>query len=286
MINSLKLVKMLPRLVLIWAIIPPFLFCRGAKANDAVFVTVKTRENINLRFFLAKTPEASAVLLLFEGGPGMPSFPVQQRSGFMTKSLNLFVKQGFNVVLLQAPDDQRDFRGGMHPDYRETQGHLMDVEKIISWLETHVDLPIWLLGISLGTRSVANVAIKTTKKIKGIVLLSSSTNPPGQTKSLQNFGLELLKIPILTIAHNNDNCPGTPPLGAKEIIEKAVSSKKAVARIFFGGKQVGLHPCRPMMYHTFFGELDVINALSVYALFLISAMMCPSCCSNCCKKED
>ena len=261
LINSLKLVKMLPRLVLIWAIIPPFLFYWGAKANDAVFVTVKTRENINLPFFLAKTPKASAVLLLFEGGPGMPSLPVQQRSGFMTKSLNLFVKQDFNVVLLQAPDDQRNFRGGMHPDYRETQEHLMDVEKIISWLETHVDLPIWLLGISLGTRSVANVVVKTTKTIKGIVLLSSSTNPPGHRKPVQNFPFQPLTIPVLAIAHNNDDCAGTPPFGAKQIVKKAVSSKRAIAQFFSGGKQVGQNPCRPMTHHTFFGLEQKVVAM-------------------------
>ena len=255
----------MPRFILIWTMVFPFFFCWGAKANDTVVVKLKTRGNVNLPFLFSKNPNPLAVLLLFEGGPGMPSFPFQQRSGFMTKSLKFFVKHGFNVILLQPPDDQRDFRGGMHPNYRETKEHLMDVEKIISWVEAHIDLPLWLLGISLGTRSVANVAIKTTKKIKGIVLLSSSTNPPEQTKSVQNFGLELLKIPVLTIAHNNDNCPGTPPLGAKEIIEKAVSSKKAVARIFFGGKQVGLHPCRPMTYHTFFGiERKVVAVIAKF----------------------
>ena len=92
------------------------------------------------------------------------SFSTKKR--FYDQILKFFVKHGFNVILLQAPDDQRDFRGGMHPNYRETKEHLMDVEKVISWVEAHIDLPVWLLGISLGTRSVANVAIKLLKKLR------------------------------------------------------------------------------------------------------------------------
>ena len=41
-----------------------------------------------------------------------------------------------------------------------------------------------------------------------------------------------------------------------------------------------------LMYHTFWGDLDVINALTVYALFLISGVMSCSCCNASCKKED
>jgi len=40
------------------------------------------------------------------------------------------------------------------------------------------------------------------------------------------------------------------------------------------------------MYHTFWGDLGVIDALTVYALFLISGVMSCSCCNTSCKKED
>ena len=41
-----------------------------------------------------------------------------------------------------------------------------------------------------------------------------------------------------------------------------------------------------LMYHTFWGDLGVIDALAVYALFLISGVMSCSCCNTSCKKED
>tara|TARA_B100000315_G_C14430537_1_gene519934 strand:+ start:554 stop:745 length:192 start_codon:yes stop_codon:yes gene_type:complete len=44
-----------------------------------------------------------------------------------------------------------------------------------------------------------------------------------------------------------------------------------------------------LMYHTFTVDgLEVIPTLTAYALFLISAVLCCSCCNKdgCCKKEE
>ena len=102
---------------------------------------------------------------------------------------------------------------------------------------------------------------KALMPINVFVLLSSSTNPPGHRKPVQNFPFQPLTLPVLAIAHNNDDCAGTPPFGAKQIVKKAVSSKRAIAQFFSGGKQVGQNPCRPMTHHTFFGLEQKVVAM-------------------------
>ena len=144
--------------------------------------------------------------------------------------------------------------------------HIKDIDAVVSWMKKKTKLPIWLVGISLGSISAASYAVRGNQSIAGVVLMSSPTNPPHpRRRSVAEMGLDKIKVPVLAIAHGGDKCAGTPPAGAKKIVEASTSSPNAKAIIFTGGHDSGGNPCRPGTHHTFDGiEQEVVSAIAAF----------------------
>ena len=209
--------------------------------------------------FKAKSPLAT--ILMFEGAGGV--FNPGGR-GFVNSNYDAFVERGFTVVIMSPPADRNNFArfGGMHPRFRESAWHVRDIDAVVSMLRSKGPQPVLLLGISLGTKSVANYAANRSNKIDGVVFLSSSTRPPPAFKSVTDHRLSSITSPVLAIAHNADICSGTPPRGAREIANAAHNSVDAKAQFFDGGINAGRSPCGANSYHTFYGiEDDVVSAI-------------------------
>jgi len=233
-------------------------------AAQAASRTVATRPGVTVRIDVVVPDGATAMVVLLPGGGGR----VQARSeGFAHLAQSSFVRVGVAAALVGAPSDERNFLGGMHPDFRESEAHVTDIDAAMAALQAQVGLPVWVAGVSLGTRSAAHYAIQRTDSIAGVVLLSSSTNPP-RGKPVDAFALDRITVPLLAIAHRDDECPGTPPAGAERIAAAATASPNAVVKIFTGGQNFGANPCRPETYHTFFGIEDAV--VSAIAEFIAS----------------
>ncbi len=230
-------------------------------AAQAASRTVATRPGVTVRIDVVVPDGATAMVILLPGGGGR----VQTRSeGFAHFAQSRFLRAGVAVALVGAPSDQRNFLGGMHPVFRESKAHVTDIDTAVAVLQAQAGLPVWVAGISLGSRSAAHYAIQRTDRIAGVVLLSSSTNPP-RGKPVDAFALERITVPLLAIAHRDDECPGTPPAGAERIVAAATASPNAVVKIFTGGQNFGANPCRPETHHTFFGiEGAVVSAIAEF----------------------
>lgn len=223
--------------------------------------TIATRPGVTVKVDLQVPDGAVALVLLFEGGGGRIR---SSAKGFAQLAQAVFPRKGIASALLDAPSDQRNFMGGMHPKFRMSAEHVADIDAVVAALQAQTGLPVWILGVSLGSRSVARYAVQRSDRIAGVVLLSSSTNNP-RGKPIDAFSLHNVTVPLLAVAHRDDSCRGTPPEGAQRIVSAATASPDATARFFTGGRNRGRQACGIETHHTFFGiEDQVVSAIARY----------------------
>jgi pimeloyl-ACP methyl ester carboxylesterase len=226
-------------------------------------LSLETRPGVTVALDLQAPANAPALVLLFEGGGGQMG---GSHEGFAAITHGRLRGEGLASALLGAPSDQRGFMGGMHPRFRTSEAHVADIDKVVAQLKARTGLPVWILGVSLGTRSAAWYAARRPEAIDGVVLLSSSTANP-KAKPVDAFPLRRISVPLLAIAHERDACSGTPPAGARRIVAAATASRAAEARFFSGGRNKGRQPCGLRTYHTFYGiEDEVVAAVAEFIL--------------------
>jgi len=219
-----------------------------AGAADASERTFHTRPGITVRTLAAVPADARAVLLLFEGAQGLLAPGYQ---GFAHRVFARFAAHGIGAVLIDAPADGSGFRGGL------------DLDIIVAALKRDTGLPVWVLGVSNGTRSAARYAMQRSDRIAGVVLVSSSTNPPFGTPLGELPGIADVAVPLLAIAHRDDACRGSPPAGATAIAAAAANAPHAAAMLFTGGLNDGPLPCGVETHHQLYGlEDDVAAAIA------------------------
>ena len=224
-------------------------------------ITLSTRPEVMQSFLYQQSKNPVASVILFEGGPGeiddSKRFP-----GFLQGSRRLFAGKGFSVATVEPPSDRGgDLRG--RDAFRLSEEHLQDVEAIIRWLKKQAHVPVWLVGVSLGTQSVAWIGSSTREKLGGLVLASSKTR--GRGRSVLEMELHKIRVPTLIVHHKEDACPGTPLSATKLILESLKNSPQADAKIFDGGYDEGNRPCIPGGPHTFNGiESEVVTVIYAF----------------------
>lgn len=224
--------------------------------------TIETRAGVSVDFQVEMPEGARALVLLFEGSDGI----VRPGSkGFAHKAYPILLRHGIAAALMDAPTGRDGFRGGLDPNFRESQAHIADIDAVIRALRQLYGLPIWILGTSNGTRSAATYAMHRNKVIAGVVLASSSTDPPyGDPIHAQPL-IGSVSVPLLALAHLGDKCLGSPPEGAAEIARAATGSPAAAAMLFTGGLNTGPAPCGAETHHAFYGiEEEVVSAIAAF----------------------
>ncbi len=239
-----------------------------SKAAIAERAMVETRSGVSVGYELNIPDGAKAVVLLYEGGGGKIN---NDPAGFAQIAHGLFHKQGIASALVAPPSDQSNFMGGMHPRFRASREHMMDIGKTIQKVKQDTGLPVWLLGVSLGTRSVAAYATRMPDTVEGLILVSSSTSPK-RGKGIQDMPFPNVRVPVLAVAHSKDRCQGTPPSGAKLIANAASNSVYAESVVLEGGRNKGKDPCGIQTYHTFFAmEKQAVEEISRFILKFIGS---------------
>jgi dienelactone hydrolase len=225
-------------------------------------VTLSPRPGVTMKVVVQRPAEAPrASLVLFEGGPGKISGS-SESGGLLVEHQEAFTKKGFVTALVDAPSDRAN---GLLGGFRLSGQHLTDIRAVVDHLREKESIPVWLVGISLGTQSAAYAGVHLSDQIGGIVLLSSKTRPQPVGKPITELKLGQIRVPVLIGTHASDNCPGTPPSGAQEVAKALVNSPKAVVQTFTGGRSKSGDPCTPGGYHTFTGlEPTVIDAVSAF----------------------
>lgn len=225
----------------------------------AAMYTVDTRRGYTVDVLAEAPAGATALILLFEGGQGLLR---RGSKGFAHRAYPILLRHGIAAAMMDAPAADDGFKGGLDTGFRESSAHMSDIDAVVRALTRRYGLPVWVLGTSNGTRSAAAYAIHRGKALAGVVLASSSTDPPFGTPIEFLRGIESITIPLLVIAHLEDQCLGSPPEGAAAIARAAIGSPAAVVQTFSGGLNTGAIPCGPETHHAFYGvEEDVVSTV-------------------------
>ena len=118
-------------------------------------VTLATRPGVTVRVLLiSPNIPPKGLFLFFHGGEGsLVSIEGRSKSFFA----RLFREQGFITALVDVPSDRPYGVTGTDP-FRVSKEHLEDVKTVIDFLSQKWSEPIYLIGHSAGTTSVAYLA--------------------------------------------------------------------------------------------------------------------------------
>ena len=202
------------------------------------------------------TPVASVILLEGDDGTillgGTIEAPEIQSEGFLARNADAFADEGLLVALVGAPSD---YPAGVDINYRISSKQSDDVAAVVDWIDARESVPIWVLGMSLGTYSATNSAIRLSSMVDGFALCSASTSPTGGPMPNGILDMELAEsgAPALIVGHQDDTCPGTPPKGVTAIADGLTDASSVTQRIFTGGSPAESQPCGPKSPHGYFG---------------------------------
>jgi len=239
--------------------VPRRLQTPGGRGIGGEIVVLPTRPGVKQRVLVVRSEEkAKGSVVLFMGGPGTTPFwkagdGFNLAGNFLIRSTSLFTQQGFVAVIVEPPSDQS---GGFGDIFRESPMHAKDIQVVVSHLAERGDTPVFLVGTSRGTLSVAYLAAELkSNHVKGIVL----------TSSMDNISLEKTDYPVLFVHHQEDECFVTTYADALQSYERVSSPQKAFVTVR-GGKPATGRECGPFAEHGFLGkEIEVVKVITDWA---------------------
>jgi len=140
------------------------------------------------------------------------------------------------------------------------------VRQVMHWLRQNLKRPVWLIGTSRGTQSVASIATRfagTPDAPQGIVLTSTIlTDNTG--RPVPAMPLEKLKLPVLVVHHEQDGCRHCSYSGIPALMQKLTAASRSDLQAYRGGIDRG-DPCEAMAYHGFNGlEKEVVANIAAW----------------------
>ncbi|MGH8617323.1 MAG: alpha/beta hydrolase [Burkholderiales bacterium] len=231
-------------------------------------VDVPTRGGVTQRLLVITPPQPKAVVVLFAGGHGGLQLAPDGRIGwgggnFLVRARDLFAQQGYMTVVIDASSDRQ--REPFLSGYRQTAEHVADVKAVIAWSRQQAKLPVWLIGTSRGTQSVAYVAtqLQGADAPDGIVLTSSIVDDP-RGRAVPRMDLELIRIPTLVVHHEEDGCRLCLFRDVPRLMSGLSTAPRKELIAFRGGVDIG-DPCEARAYHGYNGlEPQVVSAIAAW----------------------
>ena len=252
------------------------LISESAEIKSSKLVKLETRPGVKLKFIVIKPTNPVASVILLEGGGGLLQLSsifgkptIGSGKGFLSRTRKEFAKSGLMVALVDKPSGRQK----LNPSFRMSSKHAQDLKTVVSHLKSEADVPIWLVGMSRGTFSALNGAIRLKEEVDGLVLVSSVTRGRKKWKiydshpnAILNMDLDQITAPTLIVHHKDDKCETCPASGAQKIKDALVNSKKAENMYFTGGKRAAQgrlgKPCKPLSTHGYYGiEKEVVSAI-------------------------
>lgn len=255
----------MPRRALFWMIaVTAYAFVAGtASAQQASLVSVQSPRGAKQAFIFIKPDKPVASVILFAGGHGALRLKSATSMGwgsqnFLVRTRDNFARQGFMVAVMDAPPDQQGARG-MNAVFRMSNAHASDIGAVADYLKKQADVPVWLVGTSMGTFSAAGGGI-ATKNVDGIVLTSTITRakPNWNIRTSHPHGvasmkLSAIKVPTFVLSHRHDGCDITPASDTPKLTKALTGSRKVESALLDGGSAPRSDPCLAMSQHGFLG---------------------------------
>jgi len=228
-------------------------------AETAAVIDVPTRPGIVERVLVLAAANPKAVVLLFAGGHG--GLQIRQNGSFtwgagnfLVRSRDLFVSQGLTVVVVDALSDRQTlpYLSG----FRLTPEHVADIRALIAWARRRqAGVPVWLVGTSRGTQSVAFAATElagTADGPDGIVLTSTILVDRPGNRPVPAMDLAKITVPALVVHHRLDGCRYCQYRDVPTLMDRLSATPRKDLITAEGGSSRG-DPCEAMAYHGFNG---------------------------------
>jgi hypothetical protein len=233
-------------------------------------VDIPTRPGVTQRLLVLSPADPKAAVVLFAGGHGgLQLFPNGSMKwgerNFLVRSRQLFADQGLLVVVVDAPSDRQTppFLQGL----RQKPEHVADIKAVIGWLRETSKVPVWLVGTSRGTQSVAYVATELAGAggPDGIVLTSTILSD-NNGRPVPAMPLDKIRVPVLVVHHEQDGCRACAFADMPALMNKLGSAPKSQLLSFTGGDNQG-DPCEALAFHGFNGlEREVVQQASAWMM--------------------
>ncbi len=245
-----------------------------AAPASAELVRIPLRPNAELRIAIElPAGPTAAYALLFAGGHGKIRLdetgePRGLRGNFLIRARRHLTARGIGVVLVDAPSDHQG-EAGLWP-YRMHHDYAGDMGQAVNLVKRRFGRPVWLVGTSAGSLSVANAAARLShaNRPDGIVFTSSMTRPP-RRRPLSVFDVHLAAYtgPALVVSHGQDGCFATPAADAPRLLAALAAAHPKKLVIVTGGSPPQSEPCEAFSQHGFLGiEMQVMNAIADFIL--------------------
>lgn len=236
----------------------------AARAVDATLITVKTERGVTQSFVLIKPEKPAAAVILFAGGHGALGLKSATSMGwgsgnFLVRTRDKFASHGLMVAVVDAPSDKSR---GMNALFRMSRDHAADIAEVVRHLKRQADVPVWLVGTSMGTFSAAAAAVHATGA-HGLVLTSTITRVKPDWKiaashpdGVASMALGKVTGPVLVVSHAKDGCDITPAADARKLEARLASARPREVLILDGGSPPQSEPCEAKSQHGFLGIED------------------------------
>jgi pimeloyl-ACP methyl ester carboxylesterase len=214
-----------------------------------------------------------ASVILFAGGDGALGLKstTAMRWGtgnFLVRSRDRFAAHNFMVAVVDAPSDRQH---GMDAIFRMSRAHADDIGAVAAALKKEADVPVWLVGTSMGTFSAAAGAI-AAKGIDGLVLTSTITraNPRwtiarSHPDGVASMALSAIGVPTLIVAHRQDACHWSAAAGAPTLSKRLSKAGTVEIALITGGDPPRSEPCEARAPHGYFGvEAQAVDAIAAF----------------------
>lgn len=217
--------------------ISPKVFAEKFQLDDKRWINILIAEP-------AVSPKA--LLILFPGEKGLLSGRDKSdefSNNFLIRSRHLFVKQGFKIIVLGESSWAKE---GYDDKDRISSQHAEDVADLIK-IQNKQSIPVYGIGTSRSTVSVAAIAIAKPNLFNGVVLTSTVS----RNSIFQSLQLSDTKVSVLFLHHELDGCPSSPIKLARAIYDSLKSKIKIEFKSLNGGANVSKNPCRAKTFHGF-----------------------------------
>jgi len=237
-------------------------------------IVLQTPRGVRQPFLLIRVDSPKVAVILFTGGNGALNLDGtvirSSTNNFLVRSRAAFARRGLMVAVIDAPSDNRKIGA----DFRISADHDSDIGAVVDRLRSIANVPVWLVGTSMGTFSAANEAIRLQDRIAGLALASPVTRsskrwsvPGSYPDGVANLRLDEVTVPVLIAAHRDDKCRVTPPSKAKKLAAAFTASRNVAVKLFNGGDPQTSRSCGALSAHGYIGiEGKVVDAITDFIL--------------------